>query len=264
MLTLQGPSAGELCDGLTRRDFLKIGGLALGGMSLPQILAAEARAGLGRSHKAIIMVFLAGGPPHQDMFDLKMDAPSEIRGEFKPIATNVPGIDICEHMPRLASMMDKLAVIRTIVGARGEHAAVQCLTGYPESVSRMQGGRPSLGSILSKLKGPVNPAVPPFVGLSPKMGHTPWSDNGSPGYLGLAHAPFTPYSSDMTSMQLQGITHDRLGDRKSLLRSFDGLRRDIDANGSIEGMDVFTQQAFEILTSSELVDALDVTREDPR
>jgi hypothetical protein len=264
MLTIRGRARGAFCDGVSRRDFLKIGGLALGGLSLPQILAAEAKAQVGISHKAIIMVFLPGGPPHQDMVDLKMDAPSEIRGEFKPIATNVPGIEFCEHLPKLAAMTDKLAVIRTIVGAQGEHAAVQCMTGYPEAVSRQQGGRPSIGAILSKLQGPVNSAVPPFVGLSPGMGHRPWADPGAPGYLGLAHAPFTPNGANLETMTLKGISLDRFGDRRSLLRGFDGLRRDVDANGSIEGMDSFTQRAFEILTSSKLVEALDLTREDPR
>ncbi len=264
MITIQGRERRGFCDGVTRRDFLRIGGLALGGLSLPQILAAEARAGVGISHKAVIMVFLAGGPPHQDMVDLKPDAPAEIRGEFKPIPTNVPGIEVCEHMPRLAAMMDKLAIIRTMVGARGEHAAVQCLTGFPDAVSRQQGGRPSIGSILSKLEGPVDPAVPPFVGLSPKMGHMPWSDNGDPGYLGLKYAPFTPNGADLANLSLNGIGIDRLGGRRGLLRSFDGLRRDIDANGSIDGMDNFTRRAFEILTSSKLVEALDVTREDPK
>ncbi len=264
MLTIPGRVHRGFCDGLTRRDFLKVGSLALGGLSLPQLLAAEAEAGSGLSHKAVIMVFLAGGPPHQDMFDLKPDAPAEIRGEFKPIPTNVPGIEISDQLPRLAAMMDKLAIIRTMVGAQGEHAAVQCLTGFPEGISRQQGGRPSLGAILSKIEGPVNSAVPPFVGLSPRMGHAPWADNGNPGYLGVKYAPFTPNGADVASLSLQGIGLDRLGDRKGLLHSFDGLRREVDANGSIEGMDTFTRQAFDIITSSKLVEALDVTREDPR
>ena len=102
MLTIAGRTRSGFCDGVTRRDFLKIGGLALGGLSLPQLLQAEAQAGVSRSHKAVIMVFLAGGPPHLDMFDMKPDAPSGIRGEYKPIPTNVPGLDICEYMPRLA------------------------------------------------------------------------------------------------------------------------------------------------------------------
>src|SRR5580692_4940114 len=106
MLTLHGKAHRSFCDGVSRRDFLRVGGLALGGLSLPQLLEAEARAASGISHKAVIMVFLAGGPPHQDMVDLKPDAPAEIRGEFKPIHTNVPGIQICELLPRIAAMTD--------------------------------------------------------------------------------------------------------------------------------------------------------------
>src|SRR5213593_1965687 len=109
MLTILGRPR-RFCDKTSRRDFLKIGGLALGGLSLPQILRAEAESGISRSHKAVIMIFLSGGPPHQDMVDLKPDAPVEIRGEFRPIHTCVPGIDICEHLPRLAQMTDKLAI----------------------------------------------------------------------------------------------------------------------------------------------------------
>src|SRR6266480_5340687 len=105
MLTILGRGQ-RLCDNASRRDFLKIGGLALGGLSLPQILRAEAESGIRSSHKAVIMIFLSGGPPHQDMIDLKPDAPAEVRGEFRPIRTNVPGIDICEHLPRLAAKMD--------------------------------------------------------------------------------------------------------------------------------------------------------------
>src|SRR6266566_5276643 len=107
MLTIYGQRH-RFCDGISRRNFLKIGTLGLGGLALPQLLEAESQAGIGKSHKAIIMIYLPGGPPHQDMFDLKLDAPSEIRGEFKPINTNVPGIQICEHLPRMAAMMDKL------------------------------------------------------------------------------------------------------------------------------------------------------------
>src|SRR5579862_7349998 len=117
MLTIHGHKTGRFCDGVTRRDFLRIGGLALGGLSLPGLLRAESRSGVRRSQKSVIMIFLAGGPPHQDMFDLKPGAPEAIRGEFRPIPTNVPGLDICEYMPRLARMMDRFALIRSIVGA---------------------------------------------------------------------------------------------------------------------------------------------------
>src|SRR6187200_2011159 len=123
MLTLHSTSGGRFCDGGTRRDFLKIGGLAMGGLSLPDLLRAESQQQKGKSHKAVIMVFLPGGPSHQDMFDLKMDAPSEIRGEFSPISTNVPGLQICEHMPKLAKMMDKFTLIRSMADCEPSHDA---------------------------------------------------------------------------------------------------------------------------------------------
>ena len=259
-----GKPQNGFCDGLSRRAFLKIGGLALGGLSLPQILRAEAAAGIRRSHKAIIMIFLPGGPPHQDMFDLKMDAPAEIRGEFKPIKTNVPGIEICEHFPRIAAQMDKLIPIRSIVGASGAHDAFQCVTGRRRGRQQPPGGWPALGSVLSKLKGPAHPAMPPFVGLSPKMGHMEWADNGQPGFLGVAHAPFKPDGEGKADMVLNGVTLDRLGDRKALLTSFDRFRRDADASGMMDGLDDFNEQAFGVLTSSRLIEALDISKEDPK
>jgi hypothetical protein len=146
---------------------------------LPELLRAEAQSGIGKSHKAVIMIFLPGGPSHQDMFDLKQDAPSEIRGEFKPINTKVPGIQICEHMPRIAAVMDKLTVIRSMVGAKDNHDAFQCMTGHLTS-PQPPGGWPSLGSVVSKLQGPVDKAVPSFIGLAPKMGHMEWADPASP------------------------------------------------------------------------------------
>src|SRR5256885_611836 len=103
MLTIHGNKS-RFCDGISRRNFLKVGALGLGGLALPELLAAESQMGIRRSHKAVIMIFLPGGPSHQDIFDLKMDAPREIRGEFKEISTAVPGIRICEHLPKLAAL----------------------------------------------------------------------------------------------------------------------------------------------------------------
>ena len=264
MLNIYSQSSGGFCDGVSRRNFLKIGGLAMGGLSLNDVLRAEAAQKAGKSHKAVIMVFLPGGPSHQDMFDLKPDAPSEIRGEFKPISTNVPGIQICEHLPRLAKMMDKCTLIRSLADCDSGHDAFQCLTG--RSAKRQPpGGWPSMGSIVSKLEGSVNPAMPAFVGLAPKMGHMPWARTGEPGYLGVAHAPFQPNRGGGTEdMSLNGITLDRLGDRKTLLSSFDSLRRDLDATGLMGGVDVFNEQALNVLTSPKLLHALDLNREDPR
>src|SRR5712671_4417621 len=233
MLTIYGQRH-RFCDGISRRNFLRIGALGLGGLALPQLLQAEAQSGIRKSHKAIIMIYLPGGPPHQDMFDLKLDAPSEIRGEFKPIKTNVPGIQICEHLPRLAKLMDKLILLRSIVGANGDHYAVQCLTGRDHK-NQPQGGWFCLGSALSKLQGPINKSIPPFVGLSPKMGHMRWARSGDPGFLGLAHAPFKPSGAGKDDMVLNGVTLDRLADRRLLLASFDRLRRDIDSSGMLEG-----------------------------
>ncbi|MBI2826037.1 MAG: DUF1501 domain-containing protein [Planctomycetia bacterium] len=263
MLTILG-SPNRFCDGVSRRNFLKIGGLALGGLSLPQILQAETNAGVRGSHKAIIMIFLPGGPPHQDMWDIKTDAPREIRGEFRPIKTSVEGIEICELFPRIAGMMDKFVPIRSVYGCDGSHYAYQCLTGWRRRDPGPRGGHPCLGSVLSKLHGPVDRSMPPFVGLSPKMGHMDWADNGSPGFLGQAHAPFKPDGDGMANMVLQGVTLDRLSDRKTILTSFDRFRTEVDSSGQMEGLDAFQQRAFDVLTSSKLREALDLEREDPR
>ena len=263
MLTILGERH-RFCDRVSRRNFLRIGTLGamsgFGGLTLPDILRAETRAGIGHSKKAIINVFLSGGPPHQDMVDLKPDAPVEIRGEFKPIATNVPGIEICEHLPLLARMTDKLAIIRSLVGSEGHHASFQCMTGWTHA-RQPQGGWPSFGSAVSKLLGPTVPRTPAFVGLSPPMKSSTWADSGQPGFLGMAHAPFKPSAEGKADMVLNGVTPSRLEDRQSLLACFDRFRRDADATGAMEGLDSATQQAFGVLTSSRLAEALDLSRE---
>jgi len=234
----------------------------MGGLSLPQILRAEQDAGVLRSNKAVIMVYLPGGPPHQDTFDIKTDAPVEIRGEFSPIKTNVPGIEICELLPLMAGMMDKLAIIRSLVGARDEHASFQCMTGRLTGGRPPEGGWPEFGSVAAKLAG-LRSKVPPFVGLSPRMQHMPYNA-GKPGFLGPAFAPFAPNGDGRDDLVLHGATLERMADRKQLLRALDRLRRDLDASGVMEGMDGINQQAFGLLTSSRLAEALDLTRENPK
>lgn len=261
MLSILGGS-NRFCDRISRRNFLQIGGLALGGLSLPQILQAQTASGIRNSQKSIIMIFLPGGPPHQDMWDIKRDAPSEIRGEFQAIKTNVEGIEICEMFPRIAKMMDKFVPIRSVYGCDGEHASYQCLTGWKRRDPGPAGGHASLGSALSKLYGPRDKSVPPFVGLAPRMGHIEWADVGMPGFLGQAHAAFKPDGPGMENMTLQGVTVDRLADRRAILSSFDRFRASIDASGQMEGLDVFQQRAFDVLTSSKLRDALDLDKED--
>jgi hypothetical protein len=265
MLTILG-RASRYCDGVSRRSFLKIGALGIGSsaLNLAQVLRAEEQSGSRSSHKAVINIFLGGGPPHQDMWEIKTDAPVEIRGEFKPIPTAVPGLQIGEAFPRIAGMMDKFAVIRSVIGARGGHDAVQCMTGWEPGNLSVLGGRPSMGSVVTKLCGPVDPSVPPFVGLANRTQHVPWSDPGQVGFLGSAYSPFKPDGDGLANMKLNGISLEQLGDRRQLLTSFDTLRRDIDANGTLQGMDAFTERAFDVLTSSKLVDALDLSKEDPK
>ncbi|MFN3650166.1 MAG: DUF1501 domain-containing protein [Armatimonadota bacterium] len=259
MLTITaGGRGGQFCDGINRREFLKIGGLALGGMTMADILAAEARAGTRNSHKAVIMIFLCGGPPHQDMWDLKPDAPSEIRGEFKPIGTNVDGIQVTEHMPRLAKMMDKFTIIRSLVGARDEHASQICNHGFTLAELR-NNPVPALGSVVARLKGPVDPTVPPFVGLSVKMGHSPWAHPGDGGFLGLPYNPFQPNGPVMEDMTLKGVSLERLRDRRRLLAAVDRFKRE--SEPVLEGVGEVQQQVFDMLTSRKLQEALDVERE---
>src|SRR5438445_930547 len=160
MLTTFGQQT-RYCDGISRRSFLRIGalGIGAGSLTLADIFRAEARAGSSSSHKAIINIFLGGGPPHQDMWEIKTEAPKEIRGEFKPIATKVTGIQIGEVFPRIAALMDKCVVIRSVVGARGGHDAYQCMTGWDMGSMAAMGGRPSVGAAVSKLQGPVDASV---------------------------------------------------------------------------------------------------------
>jgi hypothetical protein len=266
MLSIFGrPQGAHFCDALPRRSFLQIGGLSFAGhqLGLTDVLRAEADPANPRRHRSVIQIFLAGGPPHQDMWDLKMEAPSEIRGEFQPIATNVPGIQICEVFPKLAQRMDKAAIIRSVVGSRERHDAVQCLSGWSGEDLRAIGGRPSFGATVAKLRGPVDSSVPPFVGLTEKSAHVPWSDSGSPGFLGPNYGPFRPDGPGMENMKLHGLSLERLRNRKQLLTAIDGLRRDIDSTGVMEGMDTHQARALEVLTSSKLVDALDLSREAP-
>lgn len=268
MLELLGNSVQRHCNGHSRRHFLRIGGLALGGVSLAQILQAQESVPATREkslgHKAVIMIYLSGGPSHQDMYDLKMEAPLEIRGSFRPIATNVPGIEICEHMPRLAKMMDKVAIIRSLYGCPDQHASDLCLSGYPIGPKGRQDNHPSLGSAVSKLHGSVDPSVPPFVGLTINTRHAPYSNPGMPGFLGAAHAAFQPDGQGMADMRLNGISLDQLRNRQALLTSFDQFRRQIDRQEVYRGVDALSQKAFDVLTSSKLVEALDLEKEDPQ
>jgi hypothetical protein len=269
MLTLLGRNkTHRSCDGISRRGFLRIGalGVGAGAFTLADLFRLEAQAGArpGTRHKSVIMVFLGGGPPHQDMWEIKTEAPSEIQGPFKPIATRVPGVQIGECFPRIAARMDRCVAIRSLVGAVDRHDAIQCLSGWPHTSLAAQGGRPSIGAVLSKVCGPADPSVPPFVGLAQRTQHVPWSDPGRTGFLGVAHGPFKPDGEGMSDLRLKGAAVEQIADRKRLLASFDGLRREIDTAGNLRALDQVTEKALGVLTSSRLVEALDLSREDPK
>src|SRR5262249_11362919 len=156
------------------------GAMGIGGLTLADLLRAEAMAGVGSSTKAVINIHLDGGPPHMDMIDLKPAAPAEIRGEFKPIASRVAGLQLCELMPKLASIAHKFAFIRTLVGSVGEHNAFQCQSGFGDKDLASLGGRPVMGSILAKLRGSSSDRSPSFVDLM--QGRPLVRDSARPGF----------------------------------------------------------------------------------
>ncbi|MFP6901034.1 MAG: DUF1501 domain-containing protein, partial [Opitutales bacterium] len=214
-------------------------------------------------------IYMAGAPPHQDLIDPKPDAPSEYRGDFKPIPTKVKGIHLNESLPMMAKIMDKWTGIRSLVGApSGSHDSFMCYTGRPGSAffdrphPKPPGNWPSIGSTVSKLSGPTVPGMPPFVGLAPMAGHPPYGSPGESGFLGAAHGPFRPTGPAHEDMDAKLVGAVRIGHRQSLLARFDHFRRNLEKGNDLKNMDAFTQQAFGVLTSSQLGDALDLDKED--
>src|SRR5207244_8302553 len=181
----------------------------------------------------------------------------------KPTATNVVGAQICEALRRLARMIANLVVVRSLVGNQDDHDAIQVYNGHHPRKPTPSGGWPQLGSAVAKLQGPADRSVPPFVSLCYTCTHGPYNEPG-PGFLGPSMVPFRAMGKTREDMLLHGLSVAGLADRKTLLKSFDKLRRDADANGAIKGMDVFTEQAFGLLTSSRMADALDLSKEPVR
>lgn len=256
MLTLLGKRQ-FFCDGLSRRSFLKVGALGFGGLTLPQLLRSEAAAGTSaRPQKSIINVYLPGGPSHLDMFDLKPEAPPEIRGEFHPIATTVPGMEICHLMPKLASIAKKLTIVRSLTGFQNEHASNQTESGWSERELRALGGHPSLGCVVSKLTGTTGKdSLPTFVDLS---GYS------KTGFLGPVYSGFRPNEEGRGDLQLQQIGMDRFRSRNELLSKLDRIRRDIDGTRAMDAMDAFNQRAVGLITSAKMSDALNWEKADPK
>ena len=260
--------------GPSRRDVLAIGAFGGAFTLVDQLRAAPGSESLS---KAAIHIVLAGGPSHLDMYDMKPEAPVEVRGEFRSIPTTVPGVRICELMPKQARMWEKFAVIRSVV-TRSGHDDAEISTGYNETVAR-NSSRPSFGSVMSKVLGPNRPGVPPTISLRPKLwaGNPAFDFGNEPGFLGPGHRAFTP-DGPGTSISYEfprsaqncvslkppaGVSLESVQDRRALLTTFDRMRRDLDASGRLAGMDAVTARAFEIMTSSDLRNALDLSKESP-
>jgi hypothetical protein len=255
MLTINSNSNFATCDGHSRRDFIKIGSLAMGGMSLPQLLKASKTNPEASKDKAVIMVYLAGGPTHMDTFDLKDDAPLEFRGDFRSIPTSAKGVRICELLPKLASQMDQCSIIRSISDTVNAHSSFHLMTGKPGKNVQPPGGWPAIGSVFAKEFG-IQEGTPAYLDLGGGI--------KSGGILGAAYAGFSPSGKGKQDMQLNGITTDRFTDRQKLLTCFDNLRRDVDNSGMLEGMDAFNQEAVDVITSNRLLDALQIQNEDKK
>ena len=272
------------CDGIPRRSFLKAGAMGFGALTLADVLRGEAAAGIRSSNKAIINIHLDGGPPQMDLIDPKPDAPSEIRGEFGSIRTKIPGLHLTELLPRLAAHADKYVFLRSLVGADGKHDAFQCQSGFTEKELVGVGGRPAMGCALNQLLDKSGDTAPGFVDLL--QGRPFVRNSARPGFLGQTNAAYRPDISQMFPLALSvgmkaevekqsygrsdslalspGLTVDRLRNRVALQQSFDTLRRDLDANGSIATLDKFTQLSLGILTSGKFADAMDLSKEDPK
>jgi len=251
---------------LTRRGFLQAGGLGLGGLSLADLLATEAQAAPKTSAEhSVLILWMRGGPSQHETWDPKMEAPAEYRGAFGATSTNVPGIDICDMLPRSAQVMDKWSIIRSLHHTNAGHSAGDQIlfTGHLPGPDPTVNIHPSCGSIVSEQLGHLTPELPPYV-MIPRQ--VPGTDSA---YLGVAHKPFETLSDPATHepFQLQnfslveGISDRRFGDRKSLLRNFDRFRRDVDQSGQLDAISDFQQQAYGILSSDRARRAFDLDAE---
>jgi len=256
------------CDGVTRRSFLKVGTLGIGGVTLPNLLRLRAQgATTSNNRKAVILIWQAGGPSHLDMYDLKPDAPAEVRGEFRPIATNVPGIDIGEHLPLQSQIMDKLSIVRSGCHTNAGHGmgSQWMLTGWQPTIEVNDNIFPCMGSVVARMKGPNDPGLPAYVNLPRPLGL------GKAAYLGASYNPFSPDSdpnSDGFQVRNLKLTSrvdlSRLDRRENLLKQLDGLRRDVDTKGDIVGIDKFYRDALEMVTNDKAQKAFQIQAEDAK
>jgi hypothetical protein len=274
---MQPETHSEICGGLNRRLFLSNSGLAVGAFALPEVLAARAAAKSTAPAKQVIVIFLQGGLSHLDSWDLKPDAPAEYRGDFQPIATNIPGFGISEHMPRLAQCADRYNVIRSAYHETPSHEAAihWTLTGYDypgaNVTTKNRNVKPAMGAIVSKTKGPNHPGLPAYVCVPDRGQLGDRVRYAAANYLGIAHDPFesgmppsnasAPFPTPPNLSLAKGTDLNRLEHRLGLLRDLDHLPRALDANGAMAGLDEFNRQAIEMLAHDATRKAFDMSRE---
>ncbi len=270
MLTLLTGGQSKDCEGHTRREMLQVGALGLGGMTLPGLLATKAHAselGIGVKDKAVVVLFLQGGPTHIETFDPKMTAPSEYRAMFGEVKTNLPGVTFGSHFKRLAGMADKLAVVRSYRHGNGSHASA---SHHVASGGNATGA--CMGSLYSRVVGISNPKTGlPLHSIvrPPAIDAKKYKTIGGPadrvtqiGDLPPAFKAFDPSSGGQVieNMKLR-VAQNRLGDRKSLLKKLDGIKREIDQTGALDGADRFQQQAVDVILGG-VADAFNLSKED--
>ncbi|MCA9110028.1 MAG: DUF1501 domain-containing protein [Planctomycetaceae bacterium] len=252
---------------LGRRTFLKVGALALGGWSLADHLRLQAATGNAvLKDTAVIQIFMGGGPSHLDMYDLKPLAPSELRGEFTPISSAVPGCHFSEHLPRQAAVMDKLVIIKSLQHTNPSHlpASHWMLTGYEGPPTTKDNHNPAIGAVVSSLRGPNTPGLPGYVAM-PKQALL-----GGSAYLGLAHNPFAPDSDpskddfEVKNLTLaDGLSTGRLDERQGLRDGLDFYGQQLQASKDFDGLDRFSQQAYDMVTGERAAQAFDLSLESP-
>ncbi len=245
----------------SRRSVLKTSLAGLGGLTLPGLEKLRAEGAAKKSGKAVILLWMTGGPSHIDTWDPKPDRPVENRGPFKTIKTKLPGIRICEYLPKQAALLDQFTLIRSVDCRFSNHEPNMVmqtanLANEPRTNPKAR-YYPSFGSIIAKHRGPNHPSMPPYVVLNMKSrSHVAWS-----GYLGAQHDPFDGSAAARLFQLPAGLTMERLQSRQSLSRQMDGLRSELDASGMMAGLDSFSQKAFDIVAGGRAQEAFDLSRE---
>lgn len=261
------------CTGpISRRWFLQIGTLGLSGLSLAEVMKIRAEAGQASAlpETSVILLWLAGGPPHLDMYDMKPNAPEEYRGPFQPIGTNVPGIEVCEHMPLHAKCADKYTLIRSIAHTFNDHGggSKRVMTGrIPATPTETVNDAPSVISIVAKMRERIELGLPNCISCVDGGREGVHTYAQGPAYLGPKYNPFgVGGNPNQTNFEIKNVTlhkdvAGRLDDRMSLLRNLDRLRSDVDATGTMEAMDSFHEKAVSIMTSPRTREAFDLSKE---